>query len=348
MTEVLEVEQQELKLPMGNLHDSYGVCWDKKGTYTITKLTREDFGDKPITVSSVLKVAGINFTNDKQTIIVFDGMDSWKDRQVMYFNIDVDKKVNSYSGVYNKGDVLPALKTANNIVVIEADYNSLRYRNSDYYDNFYRSKNFNSDFSLYERVRIKKHFKHIYNEKTREYDKEELPESEVRAWTTRLNVSVQFLSSGRSLDLRKTLGNLRNDELWGEMIDKSGYNRNAKLVNNHFKLQKLKANKMHKKVKNGEVLGKQVEVIYLLQDYQTAIGNLLLEQTNNVNKMAEQVEQAEDLIHSLRWHLRDLKRINENINEIGTNQEYIGHTLSIGEDLDKLKGKLTEEIKELD
>lgn len=347
MTEVLEVEQQELKLPMGNLHDSYGVCWDKKDTYTITKLTREDFGDKPITVSSILKVAGINFTNDKQTIIVFDGTYIWKNRQVMYFNIDVDKKVNSYGGVYRKGDVLPALKTANNIVVIEADYNSLKYRNSDYYDNFYRSKDFNSDFSLYERVRIKKHFKHIYNEETDECDKEELPESEVRAWTTRSNISVQFLSSGRSLDLRKTIGNLRDDELWGEMIDKSGYNRNAKLVDNHFKLQELKANKMRKKVKNGEILGKQVEVIYLLQEYQNAIGNILMEQTSDVSKMAEQVEQAEDFIHNLSWHIRNLKEINENINEVGTNQEYIGHTLSIEEDLDKLKEKLTKEIKEL-
>lgn len=346
MTEVLE-KQQELKLPMSSLHDSYGVCWDKKDTYTITKLTREDFGDKPITVSSVLRVAGINFTNDKQTIIVFDYVHSWRDRQNVHFDIDHNKKVNSYSGVYRKGDVLPALKTANNIVVIEADYNSLRYRAYDYYDNFYRSKNFNNDSSLYERVRIKKHFKHIYNEETREYDKEELPESEIRAWTTRSNVSVQFLSSGRSLDLRKTIGNLRDDELWGDMIDKSGYNRNAKLVDNHFKLQELKANKMRKKVKNGEVLGKQVEVIHLLQEYQNAIGNILLEQTNDVSKMAEQVEQAEDFIHNLRWHLRDLKRINENINEVGTNQEYIGHTLSIGEDLDKLKEKLTKEIKEL-
>jgi hypothetical protein len=347
MTEILEVEQQELKLPMSSLHDSFGVCWDKKDTYTITKLTREDFNGKPITVNSVLKLAGINFTNDKQTIIVFDGTYSWKKRQAMYFNIDVDKKVNSYSGVYRKGDVLPALKTANDIVVIEADYNSLKYRNSDYYDNFYRSRNFNSDSSLYERVRIKKHFKHMYNEKTREYDKEELPESEVRAWTTRSNIDVQFLSSGRSLELRKTVGNLRDDELWGEMIDKSGYNRNAKLVDNHFKLRELKANKIRKKVKNGEVLGKQVEVIHLLQEYHNAIGNILMKQTNDVSKMAEQVEQAEDFIHNLRWHIRNLKGINESINEVSTKQEYIEHTLSIGEDLDKLKEKLTKEIEEL-
>lgn len=337
-------ELPQLKLPKTKLHDMFGVCWDKKDTYTITELSRQDFdGKKPITISSVLKKAGINFTNDKQTVIVFSYIDTWRDYGVGYFNIDVDKKVLSYGGsLYRKGDVTSSLKEAQQIIIIEADYNSLKYRNSDWKDDFRRSSKFNDDFSLYERVKIKGNYTYKYNEETEQRERIPITESEIRNKTTRSYIEVQFISSGRNLTLRKTIGNLYDDELWGEMIDKSGYNRNAKLVHNHFALESFKAKKMAERIKNGEILGIQTEIVNLISECKEMIGNSLLKQETSLPNLIENTETSSRNLRDLNWEIKSFRSVNEHISEVGTDHEYSRYTLKIIDNLKTIKNNLIE------
>ena len=69
MTQEL-LEQQEIKLPLTKLHNKFGICFDKKDTYTITELDREDFKGT-ITINNVIKTAGIDLSKDTEVVILF-------------------------------------------------------------------------------------------------------------------------------------------------------------------------------------------------------------------------------------------------------------------------------------
>ena len=151
-------------MPKTKMHDMFGICFDKKDTYT-TKLIEEKYLPENITINSVLKKTETNLADygSVLTVIVFER--KIYDKYFEKFDVDTylfevtDKKtVGDYSGGYSKQEILGYLKGATQIVVIQAKRNSLKKpKDKNYRDEqFYESRNFNDDSKLLERVKILK------------------------------------------------------------------------------------------------------------------------------------------------------------------------------------------------
>lgn len=331
MTKTLVKEEQPLvkRLPMKKLHELFGICFDKKDTYTVTPLSKEDFNGKPITISSVLKNAKIRKDNPTQKVIVFS-YDMWGTRPcVAYFDLNYKGAVGSYGECYSKIDITENLRCAVEIVVIETDTKSLRYPKKHAY--FEESRNFNDDFSLCNRVKIMDEKYSCYNPETEQYDLVRVvKESEIRKRMTVRDITVQFIGTGKELNLRMTWG--RNDsETWDEVIDKSGYNRKARLIHNRFALQDLKANKIRKRVEEQDFSELQGIIAKTFETCKNEISFLLtVLPIRNVGIANEYLRKLE-LLHS------DYTCTCSHIVQVNTESEYIGYTLDIPEDLQKTK-----------
>lgn len=337
MTTTLSESVQPLVLPKKSLHDMFGICFDKTETYTITRLSKEDFNNKPITISSILKTSKVKKSSDNEIVIVFSRLPDWSEHtKIEYFNINCNKAV-VYHSSYTKKDILEHLKNALEIVVIEADPKSFRY--PKHRDDFYVSREFNDDSSLLNRVRFVKLKRRIYNEKTDKDEIEIIPESEIRNYTTNRDVLVKFIGTGEKLRLSMTWGR-NSDERWNDVIDKSGYNKKAKLMNNHFKLQEYKANKIKEQIKKNNFLGIQTEISKTLLLVKNEISSLL------ITLPMDNVKVAQEFLDDLKFLIRDFNDVRKNITEIGTDAEYVGHTLAIPKDLKEItkraKSLLTE------
>ena len=323
-------------LPKTRLHNMYGICFDKKDTYTVTEVPVENIKNK--TPFGILKSIGLEKTvNDKKTVIVFRHSTGWRENEISY----TDYEINSYSAC-RKGDVLSHLKNATEIVVIQVDTSSLKFpKYTSYRDiEFYESREFNDDDSLTERVRFTELTHKEYSDELNEWVEVPTLESEIRNRTTKCNVNVQFLSSGRTLRLRKTIGNLHNTELWGEMIDKSGYNRNARLVAQHFKLREFKADKVRKEIKKGTVMELSSQIVGVLYGCKSEFANLSARISfEKLNVLEQFLDKISDLNSTL-------KEISKRTIEVGTKEEYTPYTITILDDLketlQKAKDLLTE------
>ena len=349
MTQEL-LEQQEIKLPLTGLHNKFGICFDKKDTYTITELDREDFKGT-ITINNVIKTAGVDLSKDTEVVVIlsYKNLNYFNGIAICSFNINKEKKtVNSYMGVCNKGDVTTNLKEAIKVVVVEVTKSSLKFPE---YNNqrdleFYESRNFNCDFNLTERVKFsKKHnCKYIWNEEKEESIKVPMADEEMRNKSTYDNIYVQFLSGG-TLNLRMTWGR-DNEETWGDIIDKSGYNVKAQRINLNFKLKKYKADKVKKRIKDGNLLTTQADVINKIKECKVAIGNTLLTHPSTLEELTEQIRTTEDKLHDLRWIMRNFKEVNEHINEAIAGNDYERNTLDIEDDLKDIQDKLDKILNE--
>ena len=320
------------RLPKKELHKMFGICFDKKGTYTTAYLKGSDF-TTPITIGSVLKKAGITKESNKNIVIIYSRKDPWGNRQIVdYFNIGLSNNVLSYGGYcYRKSSVLPGLKLAEEVVVIQADRDSLKFPKER--DSFYESRDFNDDSSLYERVKFQKRFRYAYNEEKDKEEKVLIAETEIRSYTLNHDIGVQFLDSGKKLNLHMTWGHDK-EATWNDIIDKSGYNRKAKLVSNSFKLQAYKAQKARDRIKSGSLAPVQSEVVKLMQECKKEI-SLLIERLQISN-----FGTAKKYLYSLESSNRRYNTLQERVASIGTENEYTVYTISIKEDFDKLKSDL--------
>lgn len=321
------------KLPKTELHEMFGVCFDKKDTYTTAYLKGSDF-TTPITIGSVLKKARVTKESNKSIIILYSYERTYysSEKQINYFNIGLSNSVLSWGGsAYRKSDILPRLKVAQEIVVIQADRDFLRFPKKR--DSFYESRDFNDDASLYERVKFQKRFRYTYNEEKDEQEKVLVTETEIRSYTLNRDIGVQFLGSGKKLDLHMTWG---HDEgaTWNDVIDKSGYNRKAKLVSNSFKLQAYKAQKAREQISAGSLVPVQSEIIKLMQECKKEI-SLLIERLQ-----IEDLTTARSYLNNLEISNHRYNALQERVASIGTENEYTGYTISIKEDFKKLKSDL--------
>ena len=328
MTETLEKITQPLVLPKKNLHNMFGICFDKTETYTVTRISKEDFNNKPITISSILKTAKVEKYNDKDKIIVCYCPNYW--RQVIYFDIDCANAIINYN-THRKKDITENLKDALEIAVIEVDSKSLRYPKRK--DSFHESRDFNDDSSLLNRIKFNERRYTCYNEKTNEDYTKVVPESEIRKYPSSQSVYVQFIGTGATLNLSTTWGRDK-EETWGDVIDKSGYNRKAKLMSNHFKLQEYKAKKIKEQAKNNNFLDIQTEIVKELNICKNEVSSLL------TILPIDKVKIAEDYLNDLKYVVRDYNSICESIAELGTDNERIWCTLEIPKNLKETKEKI--------
>ncbi len=328
------------RLPLKSLHNMFGVCFDKPETYTVYEVPINEIKN-PLTITNVLKSVGINFTNKKETIICFsfnqpnyyycNGATS----PIVYFNVtfcntSMNKTVLSFGGdyLYTKKDVLPILRRAIEIVVIEADRDSLKHsenQESRDYDRHLSAK-FNEDHTMYDRVQLVGNYS--------------LTDKEVMEKPTFYSLSVQIRGTNKKFMLSKTIGTLYENK-WGEIIDKSGYNRNAFQVHQHFKLQEFKADKVRKLIKSGATINLQSFIVLLFHSLKNEISNALLS-----FDFPDQYE-----INEINWLLNDYKSylisfnsIRTRIEQVGTPEEYTPHTMDIVSDLERVKSKLLELI----
>jgi hypothetical protein len=127
------------------------------------------------------------------------------------------------------------------------------------------------------------------------------------------------------------------EETWGDVIDKSGYNRKAKLMSNHFKLQEYKADKIKKQAKNNNFLDIQTEIAKDLNTCKNEITSLL------ALLPIDKIRIAQDYLNDLRYIVKDYNNICETISNLDSGEVYIGYTLNIPKNLEETK----EEIKSL-
>lgn len=323
------------RLPLKSLHNMFGVCFDKPETYTVYEVPINEI-KSPLTITNVLKSVGINFTNEKETIICCYYQDYSVSRplyiyfDVKFCNTTMNKTFGSFGGDYicRKNDLLPILRKALEIVVIEADYNSLKHSESSEsrdYDRHLSSK-FNEDHTMYDRVQLVSAYL--------------LTDKEVMEKPTFYSLHVQIRGTNKKFRLSKTIGALYENK-WGEIIDKSGYNRNAFQVHQHFKLQEFKANKVRKLIKSGAIVNLQSFIVLLFHSLKNEISNALLS-----FGIPDQYE-----INEINWLLNDYKsylisfnNIRTHIEQVGTPEEYTPHTMDIVSDLERVKSKLLELI----
>lgn len=332
------------QLPKTGLHNKFGICWDKKDTYTVTEVAKEDIKGT-VTPTSVLKAANItNFekeNKDKLTIIVYSYIE-WERRHREAFNLTLAKKVDNYIGHYRKSDILSDLKNAEQIVVIQVNRNSLKlpkHKNERDID-FYSSQEFNNDSSLYNRVKFLKRNREQWNNETKNWEKVPVTLEEMMNYDTSANLDIQIISTNKKFSLRKTAGSLQ-EQKWSEMIDKSGYNRNAQLVRLHFALEKFKADKVRDKVKNGDLLSIRANISMLLS-------NLKFELSMLLNRIGiDDLDIAECYLDTLLTLKRKQKRLENHIAQIGTENEYTPYTMTISDDLKELQQTLIKVIKDV-
>lgn len=321
-------------MPKTDMHNMFGICFDKKDTYT-TKLIDEKHLPENITINSVLKKAEVNLADYESvlTVVVFER--KFYDDFFKKFNVDTylfevtDKKtVGKYSGCYSKQNLLEYLKKATQIVVIQAKRSSLKMPKYETRrdEQFYESRNFNNDSKLLERVKILKPAQ--VNNPANSY------------------IDVQFLSSGKKLYLSMTWGR-KDDETWADVIDKSGYNRKVRLIENHFKLEEFKAEKVRKQVKNGDFNKDLQEIENLLYKLKAMVGQAIIQSPINNLFGCTNKKCAEYYFDKLDIHNKRFNKLKNKINEAGTNKEYIDYTLSIPNDIQEQKNGIQELIDDL-
>lgn len=334
------VKQQSITfntLPKRILHNTFGVCFDKKETYTFQVIDKNLLGEK-LTPNRILASIGLSTVpSNKEIIILYQyHVPYYNDFNLEYFSINQEKKIEKYSEC-RKSDINANLKKACSVAVIIADKNSLKFPVKD--KNWKMCSQFNEDSTMYNRVKLTVK-EYEYDEETRENKRIPVPESIVRTWSALISIDVQFVHSGEKLLLHKTLGSLK-DNKWGEILDKSGYNRNAKLVQMHFKLQDYKAEKVRKEVKQGSIAKIQSQVQHNLNVYKEEVSKLLntvsLEFINIADK---QYDKLIDMVRSYEY-------VNKKIAEIGTDVEYTPYTLSVKKDLLELSKKVQQALEEI-
>lgn len=324
-------------MPKTKMHDMFGICFDKKDTYT-TKLIEEKHLPENITINSVLKKTETNLADygSVLTVIVFERKiyDEYFKKfcvDTYLFEVTDKKTVGNYSGdfCYSKQDLLGYLKGATQIVVIQAKRNSLKKPKDENYrdEQFYESRSFNDDSKLLERVKILNPVQQINN-------------------STNHNIDVQFLSSGKKLNLSMTRGGGIN-ETWAEVLDKSGYNRKARLIKNHFKLKDFKAEKIRKQVKNGDFNKDLQEIENLLYKLKALIGQTIIQTPISNLFGCTNKKCVEYYFDKLDRHNRYFNKLKDEINEVGTDKEYINYTLSIPNDIQEQKKGVQELISDL-
>ena len=352
MSNVKEVEKELInRLPLRSLHNLFGVCFDKKDTYTMQQVPLENIKGS-ITISSILKAIGVK-DNDKDTIIVFTYLNKyyyWNEeskKEIEYFNITTNnsgaKVVSSYGGdLYKKTDILPKLKEAVEIVVIRAKWNSLNFpkNNNERDKDFYRSRDFNDNGSLYERVKFVDNYGYRWNVGTNETERILLTDNEVRATDISTDITVEFIGTGERINLSMTWG-CKKGETWGECIDKSGYSRKAALMDLYFRLQKFKADKIRKQAKEGNFEQDQSQILDLLFSYKNEMSEFI-KRTD-----FENLKKVTNYIYSFNSLKSDYDSLSECINNIGTDKEYIGYTLRIKDNIEQIKNEVNQKIKEL-
>lgn len=327
------------KLPKTTLHNTFGVCFDKKETYTFQVINSNNnlLGEK-LTINKLLKntVSDEVFNNNEVIILYKYFVPYYNEFNFEYFSINEEKKIERYSEC-RKSDINTNLKKACSVAVLIADKNSLKLPVKDKY--WKMCSQFNQDSTMYNRVKLIVK-KYEYNEETRESKKVPVPESEVRTWSTYVSIDVQFVHSGQKLYLHKTIGGLK-ENTWGEMLDKSGYNRNAKLVDMHFKLQDYKAEKVRKEVQQGSIAKVQSQIQHNLNVYKEEVSKLL----NTLN--LESISIVDKHYDKLLDMVRNYNYITKKIAEIGTNTEYTPYTISVKSDLLKLSERVQKAIEEI-
>lgn len=331
------------RLPLKSLHNMFGVCFDKPETYTVYEVPINEI-KSPLTITNVLKSVGINFTNEKETIICCYYQDYSVSRplyiyfDVKFCNITMNKTFGSFGGDYicRKNDLLPILRKALEIVVIEADYNSLKHsENSESrdYDRHLSSK-FNEDHTMYDRVQL------VGNYSTN--GAYLLTDKEVMEKPTFYSLYVQIRGTNKKFRLSKTIGTLYENK-WGEIIDKSGYNRNAFQVHQHFKLQDFKAEKVRKLIKSGNTDSLQHDIKDLLSTLKNEVAQALLTYSYPTKSI---MDKAIELLESYQYLQCQFNNILQHISQIGTKEEYAPYTMSIVSDLEKIKNELFTKISE--
>ena len=343
---VKELEKALIKrLPKNAIHDKFGICWDKKDTYTIKEFSRENFKNT-ITPSSILKVANINNFEeefkDKLTVIVYS-FQKCKRNEIEVFNLLQNKKVDNYIEHYIKGDVLPDLKNAEEIIVIQVNRNSLNlpeYTKKRDID-FYSSTRFNEDSSLYDRIKFLNRTMNKWNPETKAWEETLVSLDDLMNYDARVDLDVQIISTNKKFSLRKTIGSSQ-EQKWSELIDKSGYNRNAKLIKLHFALAEFKANKIREEIKNGNLISIKANISMLLSTLKYEISVLL-----NRIEVNNELEIAESYLGSLLTFKREYKRIENHIAKVNTDEEYTPYTIAIKDDLMELQKTIIKVIQEV-
>ena len=322
-------------MPKTDIHNMFGICFDKKDTYT-TKLIHEKYLPENITINSVLKKTETNLADygNVLTVIVFERKiyNEYSEKtnvDTYLFEVTDKKTVGKYTNCYSKQNILEELKKASQIVVIQAKRNSLKmpkyknYRDEQYYE----SCNFNNH-KILERVKILN--------------------------PVQINnpvypcIDVQFLSSGKKLNLSMTWGR-KDGETWADVIDKSGYNRKARLIANRFKLKDFKAEKIRKQLKNGDFNKDLQEIENLLYKLKAMIGQAIIQNpiSNLFGYIRSNKNYVEYYFDKLAAHNRYFNELKDKINEVGTGKEYIEYTLSIPNKIQSIKNAVQDLINGL-
>lgn len=328
------------RLPLTNLHNMFGVCFDKPETYTVYEVPINEIKN-PLTITNVLKSVGINFTNEKETIICCYYQDYNVSRPLyIYFDVEfcnttMNKTFGSFGGdyIYRKNDLLPILRKSLEIVVIEADHNSLKHSENNEsrdYDRHLSSK-FNEDHTMYDRVQLVDNHS-IYS----------LTDKAIMEKPTFYSLDVQIRGTNKKFRLSKTIGTLYENK-WGEIIDKSGYNRNAFQVHQHFKLQEFKAEKVRKLFKSGNTDSLQHDIKDLLFTLKNEVAQALLTYSYPTETVMDKAIEFLQAYQHLQYQFNDILK---HIGQIGTKEEYTPYTMSIISDLEDIKNELLTKISE--
>ena len=327
-------------LPKKLMHNCFGICWDKTETYTITEVAVDSI-KTPITINSILKSANVEVSINKLSIIVYSWVKqdySWRkpSNNVIFFSVNNNKKIWFASGAYSQKQVLENLRSANNIVVIQADTNSLiEPKEIDL------NKEYNDDKTLYNRVKIIPFNRHVYNETTCEVSKQAMSMDEMRSLKVQSSsFFVQLQSTGEQFSFRSTWSCL-DDVTLADVIDKSGYNKNRKRISLSFELDEFKANKVREQVKDGSVLKKQAQILNLFEVAKQELAKLVTRvDIDNIQVVGHKANSISRITYTF-------KNINNRVNEIGTDKEYTGYTVRILETLSEVEEKLNQVIEEM-
>lgn len=343
-----ELEKQEIlsnlkplskQLNKTDLHINFGICFDKKDTYTVKELNVEELKNV-VTIHKVLLATDTTLAEDKQTVIVYRYVDNdWYKTQLrtVSFQVTMDKKVGTLFSCYracsNKGDILPFMKKAVQIVVIQADNNSLKFPKDT--SNFRLSTQFNDDSTLYNRVKFtKNNYYTTYSEELKDKIRVQYTYDELMSQNASTLHEVMILNTDIKFDLYKTIGNLYDTELWSDLLDKSGYNLNIARINLGWRLESFKANKIKEKIKSGDITILTTDVITEFAKCKRELSNFIL------ICGLDTVQKAFNFTSELNRLVRGFDSVKENINNAGTTKEYLPYTLSIVDDLKELQKNL--------
>lgn len=345
MDKAVEVEKSLVKtFSKKEVHCHAGVCFDKKDTYTISEEVSKFGCHKPFTINTILSLANVKLSEDKQTVIVarlIDNDSYYTERNIVKYNyvyltIDTDKKVTDFWGDYccGKGVTLEQLRECYCAIVIQADINSLKFPNKSDKDRNYQDIFDFKDTNKRIVFDKKDNYVHVYNKETDKNEKRYYTYDEMMSMQANKPLYVRFKDTGVKFSLDKTWSKLNESLTWADYIDKSGYNKAKAQWNLETRLEKYKADKIRKNIVSGN----------------SKIFNLMAQLEVNITDCHNLIKQEfckadiNDLERFCGWRgyadkLKDVNNRKETlkayINRIGTDEERTYQTLDLENDINE-------------